>query len=212
MTHCSAHAGLLPVRAVRPLPVVSRRRPRALSRRRAGGAEPRRRPRGVVVLRADNVFRFDGLSFAAAAVATDAVATPWPGAPGPPRAPQWRAGPDRRRRRPRTQRGAGRPQRRSCGCGRRPRRHAREKARAIGAEVAVAPDEVASVVAWSDGGADLGLEASGRPCGFDSLAASRSFRRQDRLLRVCTRLVVAARLDAPRALGARGDRITGELT
>ncbi|TML83053.1 MAG: hypothetical protein E6G08_20920 [Actinobacteria bacterium] len=165
-----------------------------------------------VVLRADNVFRFDGLSFAAAAVATDAVATPWPGAPGPPRAPQWRAGPDRRRRRPRTQRGAGRPQRRSCGCGRRPRRHAREKARAIGAEVAVAPDEVASVVAWSDGGADLRLEASGRPCGFDSLAASRSFRRQDRLLRVCIRLVVAARLDAPRALGARGDRITGELT
>ena len=76
----------------------------------------------------------------------------------------------------------------------------------------MAPDEVASVVAWSDGGADLGLEASGRPCGFDSLAASRSFRRQDRLLRVCTRLVVAARLDAPRALGARGDRITGELT
>ena len=29
------------------------------------------------MLRADNVFRFDGLSFAAAAVATDAVATPW---------------------------------------------------------------------------------------------------------------------------------------
>ena len=48
---------------------------------------------------------------------------------------------------------------------------AREKALAAGAEIAVAPGEVAAVSEWSDDGADMGWEASGRREGFDALVA-----------------------------------------
>jgi D-arabinose 1-dehydrogenase-like Zn-dependent alcohol dehydrogenase len=49
---------------------------------------------------------------------------------------------------------------------------AREKAAALGAELALHPAAVANVVEWGDGGADVGLEASGRRDGFDSLVAA----------------------------------------
>lgn len=123
----------------------------------------------LMVMRSENVFPFTRVSFAAAAVAMDAVATPW-------RALLVRGRLERGERLVVT--GAG-------GLGLNaiqvainsgasvavvdPDATAREKALAAGAEIAVAPAEVAAVSEWSDDGADIGLEASGRRAGFDAL-------------------------------------------
>jgi 2-desacetyl-2-hydroxyethyl bacteriochlorophyllide A dehydrogenase len=124
-----------------------------------------------VVMRRENVFPFGGIGFAAAAVAMDAVATPW-------RALRVRGGLRDGERV--VIAGAG-------GLGLNaiqvavnagasvavvdPDANAREKAIAMGAEVAVTPAEVADIIEWSGGGADLSLEASGRREGFEALVA-----------------------------------------
>jgi D-arabinose 1-dehydrogenase-like Zn-dependent alcohol dehydrogenase len=43
---------------------------------------------------------------------------------------------------------------------------------AAGAEIAVGSDEAGAILEWSEGGADLGVEASGVRAGFDALSAS----------------------------------------
>jgi propanol-preferring alcohol dehydrogenase len=48
----------------------------------------------------------------------------------------------------------------------------RRAAEAAGAELAVGPDEWQQVLEWSHGGADVGLEASGRREGFDAALSS----------------------------------------
>ncbi len=116
----------------------------------------------------ENVFPFTGATFAAAAVAMDAVATPW-------RALLVRGKLERGERLVVT--GAG-------GLGLNaiqvatnagaevaaidPDAMARAKALAAGAEIAVAPGEVDALREWS---ADIGLEASGRREGFEALVA-----------------------------------------
>jgi D-arabinose 1-dehydrogenase-like Zn-dependent alcohol dehydrogenase len=124
-----------------------------------------------VVLRKENVFPFTAVSFAAAAVAMDAVATPW-------RALRVRGGLRAGERVAIS--GAG-------GLGLNavqvavnagasvavfdPDATAREKALALGAEVALTPERARDAVDWSSGGVDLGLEASGRRAGFEALVA-----------------------------------------
>ncbi len=49
---------------------------------------------------------------------------------------------------------------------------AREMAVQLGAELAVAPDDLGELVEWSDGGADLVLDTSGSPAGFETGVAA----------------------------------------
>ena len=49
---------------------------------------------------------------------------------------------------------------------------AREMAIQLGAELAVSPDDVGELVEWSDGGADLVLDTSGSPAGFETGVAA----------------------------------------
>jgi propanol-preferring alcohol dehydrogenase len=49
---------------------------------------------------------------------------------------------------------------------------ARERAIELGAELAVTPDDVGRLVEWSDGGADLVLDTSGSPAGFETGVAA----------------------------------------
>lgn len=122
----------------------------------------------LVVMREENVFPFAGLDPALAAVAMDAVATPW------------RALHRRAQLRPGEHlavAGAG-------GLGSNaiqiavdlgasvavvdPDPGARTRALALGAEAAVAPEDAGELGGW----ADAGLEASGRRGGFDALVAA----------------------------------------
>jgi D-arabinose 1-dehydrogenase-like Zn-dependent alcohol dehydrogenase len=125
-----------------------------------------------VVIRRENVFPFHKVGFADAAVAMDAVATPW-------RALLVRG---------RLQEGEHLLISGAGGLGLNaiqialnaravvaiidPDAAARAKALALGAVLAVAPDEIDAAREWSDGGADIALEASGCREGFEALVAA----------------------------------------
>jgi D-arabinose 1-dehydrogenase-like Zn-dependent alcohol dehydrogenase len=141
--------------------------PRAgrLGRSRNGGLAE------YVVLRRENALPFKDIDFAKAAVAMDAVATPW-------RALRVRA--ELASGETIVIAGAGGLGLNAVQIARDlgasvavldPDEAARVRASELGAELTVHPSDVSQVIEWSAGGADVGLESSGSRAGFDSLVA-----------------------------------------
>ncbi len=125
-----------------------------------------------LVMREENVLPFEGIDPALAAVTVDAVATPW-------RALRVRAQLQPGEHLAIT--GAGGLGLNAIQIARDlgaavaavdPAEVARARALELGAELAVPPGQASTLREWSDGGVDVGLEASGRSDGFVALAAN----------------------------------------